>query len=150
MAQENSYPQFKRFICLIAIASLSLWVSPSYAQDTTKSILDINNSKLIKKANQFLDTNQKKINNFLNNKIEKAKNVLTNKSNELIDKTGINDTNCIHYRNYRSGWFIFNTIKPLSCNLLCDLPVAQTCLLSIKFFNSSDFLIIFSAFFDTN
>ena len=91
MAQENSYSQFKRFICMIAIATLSLWVSPSYAQDTTKSILDINNSKLIKKANQFLDTNQKKINNFLNNKIEKAKNVLTNKSNELIDKTGIND-----------------------------------------------------------
>ena len=69
MAQENSYPQFKRFICLIAIATLSLWVSPSYAQDTTKSILDINNSKIVKKANQFLDTTQKKINNFINKKI---------------------------------------------------------------------------------
>ena len=91
MAQEYNYPQFKRFICLTAMVLLSIWVRPSYAQDTTKSILDINNSKLIKKANQFLDTNQKKINNFLNNKIEKAKNVLTNKSNELIDKTGIND-----------------------------------------------------------
>ena len=91
MAQEYNYPQFKRFICLLAMALLSLWVRPSYAQDTTKSILDINNSKLIKKANQFLDTNQKKINNFLNNKIEKAKDVLTKKSNELIDKTGIND-----------------------------------------------------------
>ena len=91
MAQEYNYPQFKRFICLTAMVLLSIWVRPSYAQATTKSILDINNSKLIKKANQFLDTNQKKINNFLNNKIEKAKNVLTNKSNELIDKTGIND-----------------------------------------------------------
>lgn len=91
MAQEYNYPQFKRFICLTAMVLLSIWVRPSYAQDTTKSILDINNSKLIKKANQFLDTNQKKINNFLNNKIEKAKKVLTNKSNELIDKTGIND-----------------------------------------------------------
>ena len=91
MQQDHTYPQFKRFICLFAMAILFLWVRPSYAQDTTKSILDINNSKLIKKANQFLDTNQKKINNFLNNKIEKAKNVLTNKSNELIDKTGIND-----------------------------------------------------------
>ena len=91
MAQEYNYPQFKRFICLTAMVLLSIWVRPSYAQDTTKSILDINNSKLIKKANQFLDTKQKKINNFLNNKIEKAKNVLTNKSNELIDKTGIND-----------------------------------------------------------
>jgi hypothetical protein len=91
MAQEYNYPKFKRFICLLAMALLSLWVRPSYAQDTTKSLLDINNSKLIKKANQFLDTNQKKINNFLNNKIEKAKDVLTKKSNALIDKTGIND-----------------------------------------------------------
>jgi hypothetical protein len=91
MAQEYNYPQFKRFICLTAMVLLSIWVRPSYAQDTTKSILDINNSKLIKKANQFLDTNQKKINNFLINKIEKAKNVLTNKSNDLIDKTGIKD-----------------------------------------------------------
>ena len=91
MAQEYNYPQFKRFICLTAMVLLSIWVRPSYAQDTTKSILDINNSKLIKKANQFLDTNQKKINNFLNNKIEKAKNVLTKKSNDLIDKTGIKD-----------------------------------------------------------
>ena len=71
MAQENSYPQFKRFICLIAIASLSLWVSPSYAQDTTKTLLDLNNSKILKKANKFLDTTQKKINNFINKKIEK-------------------------------------------------------------------------------
>ena len=91
MAQEYNYPQFKRFICLSAMILLSLWASPSYAQDTTKSILDINNSKLVKKANQFLDTNQKKINNFLNKKIEKAKDVLTKKSNDLIDKTGIND-----------------------------------------------------------
>ena len=65
MAQKNSYPQFKRIICLIAIASISLWVSPSYAQDTT-SILDINNSKILKKANKFLDTTEKKINNFIN------------------------------------------------------------------------------------
>ena len=91
MAQENSYPQFKRFICLIAIATLSLWVSPSYAQDTTKSILDINNSKIVKKANQFLDTTQKKINNFINKKIEKVRDSLNKKTNNLINKTGIND-----------------------------------------------------------
>jgi hypothetical protein len=34
-----------------------------FAQDSTKSILDINNSKLIKKVNSVLDSNQKKINN---------------------------------------------------------------------------------------
>ena len=91
MQQDNTYPQFKRFICLISMAILSLWVNPIYAQDTTKSILDINNTKLIKKANQFLDSNQNKINNFLIKKVEKAKDVLNKKSNELIDKTGINE-----------------------------------------------------------
>jgi hypothetical protein len=70
---------------------LSIWVSPSYAQDSTKSILDINNTKLVKKTNQFLDSNQKKLNNFINKKIEKAKDGLTNKTNDLIDKTGINE-----------------------------------------------------------
>ena len=89
MAQEYNYPRYNRFICLLAMILLSLWVLPSYAQDTTKSILDINNSKLVKKTNQFLDTNQKKINNFINKKIENAKDVLNKKSNSLIDKTGI-------------------------------------------------------------
>lgn len=91
MTKEFNFPRFTRFIYLALMVILSLWLSPSYAQDTTKSILDINNSKLIKKANQFLDTNQKKINNFLNKKIEKAKDVLNNKSNTLIEKTGINE-----------------------------------------------------------
>ena len=91
MAKEYSYPQFKRFICLIAIASLSLWVSPSYAQDTTKTLLDINNSKILKKANKFLDTTQKKINNFINKKIEKVRDSLNKKTNRLLDKTGLNE-----------------------------------------------------------
>ena len=91
MAQKNSYPQFKRIICLIAIASLSLWVSPSYAQDTTKTLLDLNNSKILKKANKFLDTTQKKINNFINKKIEKVRDSLNKKTNRLLDKTGLNE-----------------------------------------------------------
>jgi hypothetical protein len=91
MTKDYNYPRLKHIIGLTIMVLLTLWMSPSYAQDTTKSILDINNSKLVKKANQFLDTNQKKINNFLNKKIEKAKDVLNKKSNDLIDKTGIND-----------------------------------------------------------
>jgi hypothetical protein len=91
MQQDLIYPQFKRIICLIALVFLSIWVSPVYAQDTPRSILDINNSKLIKKANQFLDSNQKKINNFLNKKIDKVKDGLNKKTNDLIDKTGINE-----------------------------------------------------------
>ena len=91
MQQDSRYPQFKHIICLIAMGILAIGVTPIYAQDTTKSILDINNSKLIKKANEFLDSNQKKINNFLNKKIEKAKDGLNKKTNDLIDKTGINE-----------------------------------------------------------
>ena len=81
----------KRLLCLLAIGLLSLWSSPTYAQDTTKSILDINNSKLIKKANEFLDSNQKKINNFFNKKINAARDSLNNKTNSLLEKTGINE-----------------------------------------------------------
>jgi hypothetical protein len=89
MAQKNSYPQFKRIICLIAISSISLWVSPSYAQDTT-SILDINNSKILKKANKFLDTTEKKINNFINKKIQKFRDSLNKKSDKFLEKNGLN------------------------------------------------------------
>lgn len=91
MSQVLYFPQLKRLICLLAIGIFSLWSSPLYAQDTSRSILDINNSKIIKKANQFLDSNQKKINNFLNKKIQSAKDGLNKKTNDLIDKTGINE-----------------------------------------------------------
>jgi hypothetical protein len=74
---------------LIAIASISLWVSPSYAQDTT-SILDINNSKILKKANKFLDTTEKKISNFINKKIQKIRDSLNKKSDRFLEKNGLN------------------------------------------------------------
>jgi hypothetical protein len=89
MLQDSKYPQFKRIICLVAIGILSIWVSPLSAQDTSISILDINNSKLVKKTNQFLDSTQKKINNFIFKKIDRLKDSLNKKTNELIDKTGI-------------------------------------------------------------
>jgi len=91
MQQDQTYPQFKRFICLFAMAILFLFGSPLNAQDTTKSILDVNNSKIIKKANQFLDTTQKKINNFINKKIERVRDSLNKKTNNLLEKTGINE-----------------------------------------------------------
>lgn len=81
--------QFKCLFCLIAISLLSLWSHQSYAQDSTKSILDLNNTKLVKKANEFLDSNQKKINSFFNKKITSAKDGLNNKANNLLEKTGI-------------------------------------------------------------
>ena len=91
MQQDHTYPQFKRFICLFAMAILFLIGSPIYAQDTTKSILDINNSKVVKKANELLDTTQKKINNFINKKIERVRDSLNKKTNKLLDKTGFNE-----------------------------------------------------------
>ena len=91
MQQDTTYPQFKRIICLFAMVILFLFGSPIYAQDTTKSILDINNSKLIKKANQILDSNQKKINNFINKKIGIVKDGLNKKTNDLLEKTGIKE-----------------------------------------------------------
>ena len=74
MQQDNTFPKIKRFICLFAMAILFLIGSPTYAQDKTKSILDINNTKIVKKANQLLDTTQKKISNFINKRIERRIN----------------------------------------------------------------------------
>ena len=91
MVQKNTYPQFKRFICLIAIASLSLWVSPSHAQDTTKTLLDINNSKILKKADKLLDTAQSRINRFINKKIQKVRDSLNKKTDRFLEKNGLNE-----------------------------------------------------------
>ena len=55
-----------------------------FAQDSTKSILDINNSKLIKKVNSVLDSNQKKINNFLFKKIDNVKAKLDSATRKFI------------------------------------------------------------------
>ena len=91
MQKASNYVLLKRLVCLLAIGLFSLWSSQTYAQDSTKSILDINNSKLVKKANEFLDSNQKKINNFINKKINAAKDSLNKKTNSLIEKTGFNE-----------------------------------------------------------
>jgi hypothetical protein len=91
MQQDNTYPQLKRFFCLFAMAILFLFGSPVYAQDTTKSILDINNSKIVKKTNQILDTTQNKINNFINKRIERVRDSLNKKTNKILEKTGINE-----------------------------------------------------------
>jgi len=54
-------------LCQVAISSSAQNVvniksdSSNKINDTTKSILDINNTKLIKKANSILDTQQKKL-----------------------------------------------------------------------------------------
>ena len=58
--------------------------SPVLAQDSTKSKLNINDTKLIKKVNSVLDSNQKKINNFLFNKIDNAKAKLDSTTKKFV------------------------------------------------------------------
>jgi len=60
--------------------------SPQQKSDTSKSILDINNSKLIKKANAILDSNQKKVNDFILNKVNKLKGAANDKTNKIVGK----------------------------------------------------------------
>jgi hypothetical protein len=60
--------------------------SPQQKADTSKSILDINNSKLVKKANAILDSNQKKVNDFILNKVNKLKGAANDKANKVVSK----------------------------------------------------------------
>ena len=72
--------------CVLTIGQFVLFASIGKAQDTTKGLLDINNSKLVKKINSLLDTNQKKINTFLFNKIDKTKESLNNTVDKGLKK----------------------------------------------------------------
>ena len=56
------------------------------AQDTSRSLLDINNSKLIKKVNALLDSNQKKINKIINNKADSLKSRLNKTVNSALPR----------------------------------------------------------------
>ena len=60
--------------------------SPQQKTDTSRSLLDINNSKLIKKANSILDSTQKKANNFILNKVNKLKGAANDKANKIVGK----------------------------------------------------------------
>jgi hypothetical protein len=59
--------------CLFAFTTNQLT-----AQDSTRSLLDFNNNKLIKKVNSLLDSNQKKINKLIFNKADSLKTKLNN------------------------------------------------------------------------
>jgi hypothetical protein len=75
--------------CIQATAQSSLKKrqdSPQQKTDTSKPLLDINNSKLIKKANSILDSNQKKVNDFILNKVNKIKGTANDKANKIVGK----------------------------------------------------------------
>ena len=56
------------------------------AQDTSKSIFNLNQLKIVKKVNALLDSTQKKINSKLDSTQNKAKKYITNKSDSLLKK----------------------------------------------------------------
>ena len=60
--------------------------SPQQKTDTSRSLLDINNSKLIKKANSILDSTQKKATDFILNKVNKIKGAANDKANKIVGK----------------------------------------------------------------
>ena len=60
--------------------------SPQQKTDTSSSLLDINNSKLIKKANSILDSTQKKATDFILNKVNKIKGAANDKANKIVGK----------------------------------------------------------------
>jgi hypothetical protein len=75
--------------CIQANAQSSIKIiqdSPQQKTDTSRSLLDINNSKLIKKANSILDSNQKKVNEFILNKVNKLKGSANDKANKIVGK----------------------------------------------------------------
>jgi hypothetical protein len=75
--------------CIQANAQSSIKIiqdSPQQKTDTSRSLLDINNSKLIKKANSILDSNQKKVNEFILNKVNKLKGAANDKANKIVGK----------------------------------------------------------------
>ncbi len=75
----------KHLLYPLLVISCIIWGNMAvFSQDSTKSILDINNTKLIKKINSSLDSNQKKINNFLFKKIDNAKNKLESTTKKFV------------------------------------------------------------------
>jgi len=69
---------------ILLLSSICLIPTGLLAQDTTKSILNINDSKIIKKINGVLDSNQKKINNLLFKKIDKVKEKLDSNTRKFV------------------------------------------------------------------
>ena len=70
--------------CILAICHFAFLPYMGKAQDSTRKLLDINNSKLIKSVNKFLDSNQKKINSTILNKANTLKGNLNTGLNSKV------------------------------------------------------------------
>ena len=78
MRYSRKYPLKFRALYLGLICLFVFTTNQLTAQDSTRSLLDFNNTKLIKKVNSLLDSNQKKINKFLFSKADSLKSKLNN------------------------------------------------------------------------
>ena len=72
---------------LLCILMISIGImNTSMAQDTSKSLIDVNNSKIVKKFNSILDSNQKKVNKFIFNKADSLKSKFNRSANNILPK----------------------------------------------------------------
>ena len=72
---------------LLCILMISIGImNTSMAQDTSKSLIDVNNSKIVKKFNSILDSNQKKVNKFIFNKADSLKSKFNRSANNVLPK----------------------------------------------------------------
>ena len=83
MRTQKSLSKYNLY-CILAICQFAFFPFIGKAQDSTRKLLDINNSKLIKSVNKFLDSNQKKINNTILNKANELKENLNKGLNSKI------------------------------------------------------------------
>ena len=72
---------------LLCILMISIGImNTSIAQDTSKSLIDVNNSKIVKKFNSILDSSQKKVNKFIFNKADSLKSKFNRSANNVLPK----------------------------------------------------------------
>ena len=73
-------------ICLFTLGLWSCIMMPTYGQDTTSSMPNLNQLKLVKKLNAVIDSVQKKINNSINNKTAEINNGIKEGINKTINE----------------------------------------------------------------
>ena len=73
-------------IWLWAIGSLVIFSNASYAQDTSKSMLNLNQNKLVKKVNSILDSTQKKTKGIIVDKVKGINQKVDTQVNKTVSK----------------------------------------------------------------
>ena len=79
----SPFKVFSIFFLLIFVIGMNTAIM---GQDTSRSILDFNNTKIVKKLNSILDSNQKKVNKFIFNKADSLKSTMNKSVNNALPK----------------------------------------------------------------